>query len=153
MQKRQSAAQQAFNNELVQVVRTIARNDWGWTIPTLDDEALRDRIRCYEKTHIQNAKKRLATMLKNPRKVAHARYLVHHLHLIKQTLQNPKPAPVPRNKSTKTKPSSSPKDNSNDSDNGGAHDDEGTNPTMGDDVMKEEFEVGTESRMSTRLEL
>eukprot|EP00523_Entomoneis_sp_CCMP467_P008947 CAMPEP_0168722512 /NCGR_PEP_ID=MMETSP0724-20121128/2636_1 /TAXON_ID=265536 /ORGANISM="Amphiprora sp., Strain CCMP467" /LENGTH=810 /DNA_ID=CAMNT_0008769187 /DNA_START=110 /DNA_END=2542 /DNA_ORIENTATION=+ len=93
LQKRQSAAQQAFNNALVHIVRDYARDKHGWTIPTLCEKGLRDRIRCYYKTHIQNAKKRLATMLRNPRKVANARHLIHHLDLIKATLENPQPDP------------------------------------------------------------
>ncbi|KAL7577369.1 hypothetical protein ACA910_002100 [Epithemia clementina (nom. ined.)] len=139
LQKRQSAAQQAFNNELVQIVRQVARKDWGWTIPTLDDKALRDRIRCYYKTHIQNAKKRLATMLKNPRKVANARHLVHHLHLIKQTLENP--APVPLKKSSKKKPPPGSSENT-----AGDNDDAANegNPSVNDGNEDEEPKEGEE---------
>lgn len=92
----QSKKQQQFNNRLVSLVyqEAIARGfvfdpasfsleghsplyfpstttsiecAGNWVIPPgFNHKKLRDRIRCYYKTHVQNSKKRLGTLLKNP---------------------------------------------------------------------------------------
>lgn len=81
--KCQSAQQQAFNNNLVVIVKAEAdRQEWIFDPRVFSDKTLRDRIRCYYKTHIQNAKKRLRTMIRNPTKRANARHLCAHLDLI-----------------------------------------------------------------------
>ncbi|KAG7364461.1 hypothetical protein IV203_037663 [Nitzschia inconspicua] len=83
-EKCQSAQQQAFNNDMVVVVREVAEElQWEFA-RCFDDRNLRDRIRCYYKTHIQNAKKRLRTMVRNPTKRANARHLLQHLDIIEQ---------------------------------------------------------------------
>lgn len=67
---------------MVVVVREVAEElDWVFA-RCFDDRNLRDRIRCYYKTHIQNAKKRLRTMVRNPTKRANAKHLLQHLDII-----------------------------------------------------------------------
>jgi hypothetical protein len=80
----QSKLQQQFNNDLTVEIRAEA-DKHGWSFsPTFTDRILRDRIRCFYKTHLQNAKKRLRTMVKNPTKKSNASALVAHLALIQR---------------------------------------------------------------------
>jgi hypothetical protein len=82
VEKCQSKEQQAFNNDMVTVVKVEAsKHEWTFS-PNFSDKGLRDRVRCYFKTHIQNAKKRLRTMLMNPTKRANTKALINHLDMI-----------------------------------------------------------------------
>ncbi|KAL3921251.1 MAG: hypothetical protein SGILL_002846 [Bacillariaceae sp.] len=86
--KCQSAQQQSFNNDMVLVIKEVAAtNKWKFA-DCFVDKALRDRIRCYYKTHIQNAKKRLRTMVRNPSKRANAKHLLQHMAIIEQHNSN-----------------------------------------------------------------
>jgi len=90
IEKCQSVEQQNFNNDLVTRVLEVA-NRRGWVFDPrafVSNKVLRDRIRCYYKTHIQNAKKRLNTMLRNPTKRANAVHLMEHYEMIQSALKD-----------------------------------------------------------------
>ena len=85
--KRQSKEQQQFNNRLVQDIRFAAsQNGWDFDPRVFDDKKIRDRIRCFFKTHIQNAKKRLKTVLKNQHKKTNAELIAYAREAVKQVV-------------------------------------------------------------------
>ncbi|KAL3786681.1 hypothetical protein HJC23_002770 [Cyclotella cryptica] len=80
-------AQLDFNNKLVNLIKDEASSrGWVWGEGYGDDKQIRNRIRCYYKSHIQNAKKRLMTMLRNPKKPSHIEALAEHFHIIKDRI-------------------------------------------------------------------
>ena len=81
--------QQEYNNCLVHLIRNeAAKHGWKFDDEVFDDNKIRDRIRCFYKSHMQNAKKRLNTMLKNPEKKANIKELATLYHLIEEKGQN-----------------------------------------------------------------
>lgn len=82
--KYSSAQQRSYSKYLVALVREVA-DERGWKFhDSLDDKVLLYRIQSYYGYHIQNAKKRLQKMLRNPSKPANAQHLCAHLDLIEQ---------------------------------------------------------------------
>lgn len=61
-----SKQQKTYNNKLLATVRNKAEElGYSFDRGVFDDKKLRNRIRCFYKSHIQNAKKRILTMKKN----------------------------------------------------------------------------------------
>lgn len=80
IRRKQSQAQIDFNKALVsQIQETADQHGLVFCRHFQNETRLRDRIRCYFKTHIQNAKKRLKTILKNPEKKANRKHILQHL--------------------------------------------------------------------------
>lgn len=85
----QTKVQVEFNNIMVHLIRReAAKHGWKFDHKVFDDKKIRDRIRCFYKAHMQNAKKRLKTMLKNPEKKANIKDLATLYHLIEEKGQN-----------------------------------------------------------------
>lgn len=81
--ERNYKVQQSFNNILVHEVRSAAESSGFSFEETFDDKKLRDRIRCFYKTHLQNAKKRLATLQKHPESLENRSLVAVYIRCVK----------------------------------------------------------------------
>ncbi len=85
IQKGGSRTQPTFNYKLVPLVKAEAlKFGWRFESSDFDEEKIRDRITSFFRKHIQNAKKRLNTMVGNPIKGANAKALATHIDLIEK---------------------------------------------------------------------
>lgn len=65
-----------FNNKLTKLIRTAAKG-CGYDLSLLTMTQLRIRIRSYYRSQWQSAERRLATMLKDPEKLASQRHVAN----------------------------------------------------------------------------
>ena len=84
--QRQSKIQQNFNRMLVQQVQKAAKDAGFSFAKDFTEKKLRDRIRCFYKTHLQNAKKRLATLQKHNDSADNQSILRVYIRCVRQDL-------------------------------------------------------------------
>jgi hypothetical protein len=79
----QTRAQHEFNQTLAADCVCVAAKH-GWSFQLFSTNDIRNRVRCYYKTHVQNCKKRLVTMLRMPLKRANVMQLMELATVLKE---------------------------------------------------------------------